>query len=497
VPILRPYQMEVVGRVQAEARAGRRRPLIVAPTGAGKTIIAARLISDIVAGGGRVLFLAHRRELIHQSAEKLYSFGVDHGVLLPDVPMRLAEPVQVASIATLHARAVRSRRIEMPAADWIFVDEAHHVLARTYRRILEQYPDGAIVGLTATPCRGDGRGLGDAFEYLVECPQVQALIDLGFLVPTRVYAPFRPDLTGVKIARGDYVERELAARMDRQPLVGDIVEHWLRLGAGRPTVVFATSVGHSVHIRDTFRASGVVAEHLDGTTPADERDELSARLVAREIDVITNCGVYLEGVDIPSIGCLVLARPTRHHGLYRQMIGRGLRPAPGKTDCLVLDHTGNTLTFGLVEEKIAWSLHPDRRAESPQQIARARGEAPELTTCPECKAVRRRGHPCPCCGWRPQPKPIAVETLPGQLGELSRNGRVAPAPDDPVRFHGELLYVAHARGYKPGWAAHKYKTRYGHWPPRVLPPPVEPSPATLRWVRSENVRYARSSQGAT
>jgi superfamily II DNA or RNA helicase len=409
--------------------------------------------------------------------------------------MRLAERVQVASIATLYARVMRTRRIESPPADAIFLDEAHHAPARTYRRILEQYPGVPLIGLTATPCRSDGRGLGDAFDVITECPQVQALIDLGFLVPTRVYAPYRPDLTGVRVERGDYVERELAQRMDCQELVGDIAGTWLKRGEGRPTVVFATSVGHSVHIRDEFRRAGAVSEHIDGATPTEERDDILARLRAGKVDIVSNCMVLTEGWDCPPVSCAVLARPTRHHGLFRQMIGRILRPAPGKTDAIVLDHAGAVFAHGFVEEPVRWTLHPDRRAETPCQAARGRREMPGLTTCPECSAVRRQGQLCPACGWRPQPRPIPVETIAGELGEVGRNRIVAPTPDDPVRFHGELISIARARGYKPGWAAHKYKARYGHWPPRALPQPVEPSLATLRWVRSENVRFAKF-QGA-
>ena len=418
--------------------------------------------------------------------------------LLPGHPMRLAAPVQVASIAALHARAVRSCKIEMPPADLVVVDEAHHAPAKTYRRILEEYSSADLIGLTATPCRGDGRGLGDAFGTILECPQVAELVAAGHLVGTRTFAPCRPDLAGIHTERGDYVIGELAERMDKQTLVGDIVGTWLKWGEGRRTVVFATSVSHSVHIRNEFRREGVTCEHLDGATPSEERDAILARLAAGTIDVVVNCMVLTEGWDCSEVGCVVLARPTRHIGLYRQMVGRVLRPAPGKVDALVLDHAGAVFEHGFVEEPVIWTLHPDRRAEVPAQLARGRGELPSLKICPECQAVRRQGQPCPCCGWRPQPRPVAVETEEGELGEVDRRGVVTPLPDDPEHFYRELLWIVRAHNYKPGWAAHKHKIRYGVWPPRSWAglEPVEPSRATLRWVRSENIRFAKSRGAA-
>ena len=233
-PTLRPYQAEVIERIDAAIAAGYRRLLVVAPTGAGKTVIAAAITSAAVEDGRRVLFLAHRRELITQASGKLYAAGVDHGILLPGFPPRLGEPVQVGSVWTVHGRAIRTSTIELPAADLIIVDEAHHSPARTYRSLLDSYPKATVIGITATPCRGDGRGLGDIFEMLIECPPVPELIKGGFLVGTKVYAPSRPDVSGIEIERGDYVERQLAERVDRPDLVGDIASHWHRLGEASP-----------------------------------------------------------------------------------------------------------------------------------------------------------------------------------------------------------------------------------------------------------------------
>ncbi len=448
----------------------------------------------------RILFLAHRRELILQTSRKLYELRIGHGVLLPGYPLRLYEPVQIASIATLHARAVRSNLIAMPEADLVIVDEAHHVLARSYMRILDAYPDAIVLGLTATPCRGDGRGLGNAFETLVECPSVAELIEDGFLVSTRVYAPTTPDLRGVKVERGDYVESQLAQRMDDSKLVGDIVEHWHRLAEGRRTVVFATGVAHSKHVRDEFRRAGVMAEHIDGGTPTEERDAILARLAAGDAEVICNAMVLTEGWDQPSVSCLVLARPTKSLGLYRQMVGRVLRPAPGKPDALILDHAGATFTHGFAEDPIEWTLSKDRRAANKAHAARGTPSAPSLTTCPECSAVRFEGKPCPACGWRSQRKAEPIAFADGELGRVERDRSVQTNAISIVQkldFYRRLIWIGRERHYKSGWPAAMFREKFGEWPPTKRweqPEPLEPTPAVRAWVRSRQIAYARSQR---
>ncbi len=265
------------------------------------------------------------------------------------------------------------------------IDEAHHCRAKTYRKIIEAYPEAIILGMTATPCRGDGRGLGNIFDCMVECPPVQALIDLGFLVPTKVYAPVRPDLKGVRVEKGDYAKGQLAERMNQGELVGDIVTHWIRLSERRKTVVFATGVAHSVHIRDEFRRAGIMAEHVDGSTPVDERETILARLSRGEVEVVTNCMVLTEGWDQPDVSCIVLARPTKHMGLYRQMIGRVLRPSPGKTDAIVLDHAGAVFEHGFVEERVYWTLDQDKRARMPSRSS----TGVDPSTCSAMMPARR------------------------------------------------------------------------------------------------------------
>jgi DNA repair protein RadD len=496
---LRDYQHQVVADIGAALAAGQRRLLLTAPTGAGKTVIAAELVRRALGNRSRVLFLARRRELIHQASKKFCDVGLDHGILLPGFPMRLYEPLQVASIATLHARAIRTNKIEFPPADMVVIDEAHHARTETYCAIVEAYPNAAIVGLTATPCREDGRGLGNVFQKLIECPPVHQLVKAGYLVGTVVYAPSTPDLRGVRVERGDYVESQLAQRMDNQKLVGDVVEQWLKLSERRRTVVFATGVKHSLHIRDEFRLAGVLAEHVDGATPTDERDAILRRLAAGDIDLVTNAMVLTEGWDSPDVSCLVLARPTRSLGLFRQMVGRVLRPAPGKTNALILDHAGASFTHGLVEDPIEWTLSEDHHAINATHATRGSSpEAPALTACPECHAVRHAGKPCGSCGWRPQEEAKSVIFADGELGRVERNRSVRVityTAEEKARFYKQLLWIATERRYKPSLAAHKYKDKFGDWPatrPWEKPEPEVPDAAVRSWVRSRQIAYAKS-----
>jgi superfamily II DNA or RNA helicase len=366
-PILRDYQTTAVDHVELCIERGLRKILLVAPTGSGKTVIAGEIIRRHRAKLKSALFIAHRREIVAQTSDKLNDIDVAHGIIMAGTQPRDLEFVQVAAIQTLHARAIRSERMPLPPADLIIIDEAHHCPAATYRAVIDAYPNTPIIGLTATPCRGDGRGLGAIFETLVQCPQVQPLIDRGHLVKPKYFAPIdvQPNLRGIGTVAGDYNQGQLAARMNQDALVGDIITHWHKFGEGRPTVVFTVDVAHSVHIAREFVAAGVRAEHIDGSTPKEERDATLRRLKSGETTVVCNCMVLTEGFDCPKASCCVLARPTKSMGLFRQMIGRILRPAPGKTNAIVIDHSGAVRRHGFVEDAVEWTLDEDTKAETP------------------------------------------------------------------------------------------------------------------------------------
>jgi DNA repair protein RadD len=494
--LLRPYQHDIVRKFD-EITAAHRRVIIVCPTGGGKTVIAAEIIRARTQRYEPVLVLAHRREIITQTQRKLSEHGIRSGIIQAGFDPRPMEAVQVASIQTLWSRAMRSDAMELPPAHLLIVDECHHCPATTYRKIIEAFPDAILVGLTATPCRGDGRGLGGLFDVIIETPQVAELVGQGYLVKTRVYAPLDPDLRGVRTVAGDYVESQLAERMDRDVLVGNIVSHWHRYSERRKTVAFAVNVAHSVHIRDEFLKSGVRAEHLDGSTLKHERDAILARLANGETELVANCMVLTEGWDMPAVGCCILARPTRKMGLYRQMIGRVLRPADRKPDAIVLDHSGAVFQHGFVEDFVEWTLDPEGRAISPVHEQReAKGEASRLLECTQCGSIRVAGEPCAHCGFLPKPPPRDVHFRDGVLALVDGKTRIDPRldPAERARWHAELAAIAQLRGYQRGWIAHKFRERFGDWPRTNFVTPIAPSPEVLSWVRSRNIAWAKAKQ---
>jgi DNA repair protein RadD len=294
---------------------------------------------------------------------------------------------------------------------------------------------------------------------------------------------------------GDYVESQLADRMDIPKLIGDIVTHWHRYGERRKTVCFAINVSHSVHLRDEFIKSGVRAEHIDGGTPKPERDAVLSRLASGKTELVTNCMVLTEGWDMPEVGCCILARPTRKMGLYRQMIGRTLRPSDGKSDAIILDHSGAVFRHGFAEDAVEWTLDPDRHAESAAHVARCDGGwGSRLLECSQCSAIRVAGEPCPHCGFLPRRPPRDVFIADGELG-LVQGCHAQPHAYDPAaraQWHGMLTAIADERGYRSGWIAHKYKEKFGSYPQwGSTPRPISPTPEVRSWVRSRMIAYAK------
>jgi DNA repair protein RadD len=494
-PTLRDYQIDIVEQVERLAH-----PLIPLPTGGGKTVIAAHIIGEAIAAGRRILFVVHRRELVLQASAKLLAEGVDHAILMgAESSEYLGQRCVVASVQTLYARAFRSKRIALPPADIILVDEAHHARARTYVEIRRAYPRVKLIGLTATPARGDGRGLGgDLFSDLVKVPTYTSLIENKHLVPPAVFAPVNPDLRGVKtLDTGDYSPSQLEERMNTKALVGGIVEHWFKLGENRPTIVFTAGVRHSAHLRDEFRAAGIAAEHLEAATPLADRKRIIAGFRAGDVKVVTNCMILTEGFDEPSTSCLILARPTKLLTMYKQMVGRALRPYPGKVDATILDHSGAVYRHGYPDDEIRWVLSPDEKAVNESAKARANSHhSRALTTCPKCTAVRLEGDGCRVCGWKPEVRPKPLYVVDGELGQVRRDRSVAGMPFNEVQFYRELLAIAAHKGWKPVAAAHRFKEKAGRFPPWAWNgyEPLPPSPATIAWVHSRAIAYAKSRQ---
>jgi DNA repair protein RadD len=492
-PLLRPYQTEGIDRIESTLASEVRAVLAVAPTGSGKTVIAAELIRR--RPEQTILFLAPRRELIHQTCNKLHDVGVHHGVILAgDKRSDSMARVQVASVDTLIARMLRSDKVKLENVALIIMDEAHIGLTERRQELLTRFPGAKIIGLTATPCRGDGKALGAVYDELVEITNPADLTHDGYLCKARYFSVANPDLRGVRTTAGDYNGRDLEGVMNRPQLVGDIVSHWLKHAGGRRTVVFATSIAHSAALAQEFLNAGVAAEHVDANTTHDDRKAIFERFSNGQTQVLSNCTLASVGFDLPELDCVVFGRPTKSVALYLQMLGRGLRPAPGKSDCLVLDHAGNVHRHGFATDERFWTLHGKYAIDQAKQEAEKaeREERDEVDMeCPECKALWRGGGLCPECGWTPPPKQKPVETLDGELIELGQHDTISDAKR--LRFYMELVGLAEQKGWKPGFAAYKYRERFGDWPKREWNRygGVEPRWETIRWVQSQQRKFFR------
>lgn len=451
----RPYQLDAIDRLRQGYRQGAKRLCLVAPTGAGKTCIATKIMEEAVSKGRRILFLAHRHELIQQCSNKLRECGIYHGrIQAGTYSTEPSAPVQVASVQTL------ARRNEMPAADLVITDECHHASAGSYQKIQAKYPDAYGLGLTATPWRLDGSGLGDCYQDLVPVCSVLDLVRAGFLVMPTVYAPPGTDLGGLHRRGGEFVAGEAAEAMDKPHLVGDIVDTWKKRALhGAPTVLFAASVAHSLHLTDAFTAAGIPAAHIDGTSSPEARDGALADLAAGRVQVLCNVGLLTEGWDLPATSTVVLARPTASLSLYLQMVGRGLRTHPGKATCIVLDHAGNTMRHGLATDDRAWSLEG-------QPAAKGDGESGKL--CPQCFAyLPSAERECPRCeyAWPPPAPRALIETREGDLVEVGKGALLPMAGDGKKAAKwSELTATAKEKGYKPAWAMMRFKAIFGHFP---------------------------------
>jgi len=473
----RDYQIRAIDASRDEFRRGVKKLLLVAPTGSGKTFISSHITRSHIERNPefRVLFVAYGRELIQQASSTYWDYGIRNGIIMAGHDYIPEYPVQVASVDTLMARAIRRQRIELSRFTLVIWDEAHRVLANKFQKVAELYKDAWHIGLTATPIRGDGRSLGGAFESLVNVVSYEELLQDGWIVPVRVFAPSEPDLRGVKTTAGDYNQRQLQDVMDKVQLVGDVYEHWLKLASDRQTVVFASGVQHSIHLRDEFRKHGVKAEHIDGTTPTEERDEILRRFSAGDIQVVSNYNCLTEGWDSPQCSCLILCKPTKKLGPYRQMVGRILRPYSGKVDALILDHAGAVHRHGWPTDDIDWTLEPDVNVqkvyEAKRKVRITSDTSKEPITCRQCHAVRQGGPVCPACGFTAKRKGKGVDMATGELSEVDRQHNLAyirkkdaerAMPKD--KYWDQCVGICIQKNWPIKRACGMYKERYGVWP---------------------------------
>ena len=423
--MLRDYQAKGIDDIRAAFSEGFRRVLFVAPCGSGKTRMMVYMDEQARLRGNRTLFVVHRRELLEQAKKA----GCEN----------------VVSVQAL----VKNPPREIP--DVLVFDEAHHATAGSWQKILAMFPEAWVVGLTATPVRLNGQGLGSVFEVLVRGAEAQELIEQGFLSSYQYYAPpMQADLSGLKIRAGDYQSEQVAALMDKPQIIGDAIEHYLKLAKGKQAIAYCASISHSIHTAEEFCKAGVYAMHVDGTTPNQKRDQIMDDFKQGKIQVLCNVDLISEGFDVPNMEAVILLRPTASLALYIQQSMRPLRPMEGK-QAIILDHVGNVLRHGLPDEPREWELNPPKKRRKPKA-----GSGATVRQCPWCYGVHRPTPHCLWCGYEYPIQSREIEMTEGELQEYKKGRRIEVGAAQTI---GDLMRIARERKYKLGWVYHQAKLK--------------------------------------
>jgi superfamily II DNA or RNA helicase len=439
--MLRDYQQDLLARFFSSLAGGHRRPLVVAPCGAGKSYIFAELARRT---RGEVLVLVHRSELKQQHALLFDNLGIQ---------------------ARVETYQTEYRRLGThPKPRLLVVDEAHLSRSNTWQRIIDYY-DTYTAGFSATPARLDGKPLGDIFDDLITGVDTRWLIDHGRLAPYEYYAPMTVDTSGLRTVGGDYVISELERLMTERCIYGDVVENYKRFAPGERTIAYCVSVKHAQSVAEAFRGAGVRAEALSAETPARERKRIIEGFRAGEITVLCNCTLLSEGISIDEVSCVMLLRPTESVALGIQQMMRCMRYLPDKT-AKIIDMVGNYLRVGLPDEDREWSL---------DQPVRKRRELNSegnyyIRTCPECFMVFATAPKCPFCGteYPLQPREIQAKRdielaritaeEAARVSEAKKKSRIEQGR---AASFEELVRLGKQRGYKnPAfWAAQVLRGR--------------------------------------
>lgn len=495
---LRPRQESGIEMLRDSIRRGKKRPILSAPTGYGKTLIAATMTKNAIAKRKRVAFAVPAISIVDQTFTRFCEYGVDPGqmgIIQGDNAWhRPNAPVQIVSIQTVGRRG-------FPLVDLAFIDECH-VKLKAVQDWMNQQPETIFVGLSATPF---SKGLAEQYDDLLVPATLRQLIDEALLVPFRAFAPSHPDLSGIGMVGDDYNNGALSDRLRKPKLVADIVATWQEMAEGRPTLVFAVDRAHAAMLHDQFASDGIDSAYVDADTSAADRKELGRRLNAGSLSVITSVGTMTQGVDL-DVRCVVLARPTKSEILLCQCLGRGLRTAPGKSDLLVLDHSDALLTLGLPTDIHHDSLRSGAAARD--NVTQLPKQALKPRECPQCKIlIPPTLRDCQECGWRPVLE-CNVTTIAGKLIDFATAfGQQMKKPkkdrkwrdSDKGRFYAELVAYALEREFKAGWAFHAFKEFFDEEPSRAVQNTRAvhaAGPAVRSWIKSRAIRRAKGKAKA-
>jgi superfamily II DNA or RNA helicase len=350
---LRPYQQEAVEAIHGEWEAGNRSTLLVAATGTGKTFTTAHVIKEALSRGERVLTLAHRDELLQQSAESISTVcGLPPWAIMVEKGRdRATASAQVVVASIQSMRGDRLKRWPKSHFGMIWVDEAHHAVSPTYQAVLERFQNAKVLGVTATPDRLDKKGMGQVFDSVAHAYEIVDAINDGYLCPikSRIVVVESMDLGSLRTRRGDWTEGDLERQLTTRPSLYEVAKPTVEIADERPTLVFAATVLHAellTKVINTIRPGS--ADFLSGSDPVDRRRGVLDAFRERQVQFLVNCQLFTEGTDLPLTSCVAVARPTQSRALYTQMVGRGTRLSPGKENLLILDFTDNALCHKLI-----------------------------------------------------------------------------------------------------------------------------------------------------
>lgn len=507
-PVLRPYQQHLADEVRAAYKQGFKCPLVVASTGAGKTVLFSYITHGAASRGNPVLIAAHRKEIIRQISMSLANFGVKHQVIAAPQATRSIIVAQfkkfgrsfvdnssgtmVGSVQTIVSRFDRIDAVLKRAPSrkpLIVMDEGHHVVENTqWGLVMDRYhTNGQGLGLvvTASPERLDGRGLGAGHggyaDTMIEAPPMSWLIERGFLSPYRIFtAPKQIDLSGVHTRMGDYVASEVQDRVDKPSVTGDAIQHWKLHANGLRAVVFCVSISHSRHVADEFNSAGIPAAHIDGGIDDVDRDRAIADFADGKVMVLTNVGLISEGFDLSSIAqkdvtidCIIDLAPTQSLVNAMQRWGRALRPAKGKV-AVILDHSGNVFRHGMPDETREWSLEGRKKAKRRAANDNDEPGVDRVATCPKCFTVHLPAPRCPTCDHVYPVKERVVESTEGNLIEITGDQlealrRQKRAEQGGAKTLDDLIAVGRSRGMKQpeAWARHVLRARMAKYGARA------------------------------
>jgi DNA repair protein RadD len=531
---LRPYQADAMEAIKQAIREGHKRIVLYLATGGGKTLISAHIISGALSKGKRAVFTCPSIALVNQTVKALKAEGIeDIGVMQAQHELTdFRAAVQVASVQTLIRRAI-------PEVDIILNDEGHEVFDKLNERLdSNAWKDKIAILLSATP---GTRGLGLRWTKLTKVVTIQELVEQGYLVPSLIYAPHHePDLSGVKTVKGEYEVGGLSAVMRDDKIVGDAVKEWKDKAFGLRTFMFCVDLAHAQKMREEFLKSGISCGYIDGSSTDDERRETFERYRNGLDNIIASVGCLIRGID-EDVRCIIDLQPVKSRMRHVQKIGRGKRPAPGKSAILILDHADNNYRLGEVEH-IHFDTLDCRKPGDKSPDANDEKPVPKPRKCHNCRALLGSGvRNCPACGnvWT---RPNTTEHHEGDLVMKGYDAKVQadfdlvrqfleakgmtycvefgwhngydiavkhgykgprpeikePKPPKAQRnekqdFYSGLLYMAQMRGFKDGWVSHKYRTRFGVWPVGLEKIPRRPIKA-VRQFDAEQSRLYREQQ---